>query len=91
MVSQDDVIEGGQAGAVSFEDALDELESLVKNLEGGKLTLEAALSSYQRGTELIRYCQHTLDHAEQKIQVLEAGMLQDFTPATDLPDPSAAT
>ncbi len=64
----------------SFESAVSELESLVQSLEGGKLSLEEALAGYQRGTELIRYCQQTLGAAEQKIQVLEAGLLQDFTP-----------
>lgn len=65
----------------SFEAALTELEGLVQGLESGKLSLEGALTGYQRGTELIRYCQQTLDHAEQKIQVLEAGSLQDFKSA----------
>ena len=70
------------AGAISapesFEAAISELESLVQSLEGGKRSLESALEGYQRGTALIRYCQQTLGHAEQKIQVLEAGLLQDF-------------
>ena len=74
----------GPAGAISapesFEAAISELESLVQSLEGGKLSLESALDSYQRGTALIRYCQKTLGQAEQKIQVLEAGLLQDFAP-----------
>lgn len=72
----------------SFESAISELESLVQSLEGGKLSLEAALEGYQRGTELIRYCQQTLGQAEQKIQVLEAGLLQDFPPQPSAQDPA---
>jgi exodeoxyribonuclease VII small subunit len=68
------------ASAASFEAAISELESLVQSLEGGQLSLEDALANYQRGAELIRYCQQTLGAAEQKIQVLEDGLLQDFTP-----------
>ena len=62
----------------SFEAALVELESLVEGLEGGNLSLEGALGGYQRGTELIRYCQQRLNVAQQKIQVLESGLLQDL-------------
>ena len=68
----------------SFEAAISELESLVQNLESGQLHLEDALAGYQRGTELIKYCQQTLGAAEQKIQVLEAGLLQDFTPPANI-------
>ena len=73
----------------SFEAALAELESLVQSLEGGKLSLEGALAGYQRGSELIRYCQNTLNNAEQKIQVLEAGLLQDFTLESAATEPAA--
>ena len=75
----------------SFEAAISELESLVQSLEGGKLSLECALDGYQRGTALIRYCQRTLGHAEQKIQVLEAGLLQDFAPQTSAQEPADGT
>lgn len=62
----------------SFEAALSELETIVQGMEGGKLSLEQSLASYQRGMELLKYCHDTLNTAEQKVQVLEAGMLKDF-------------
>jgi exodeoxyribonuclease VII small subunit len=67
----------------SFEAALEELENIVRTMETGQLPLEAQLTSYQRGVELLRRCQEALAHAEQKIQVLEAGALRDFSPGDD--------
>jgi exodeoxyribonuclease VII small subunit len=62
----------------SFEAALAELESIVQNMESGKLSLEESLAAYQRGAVLLRHCQGALAAAEQKIQVLEAGELRDL-------------
>ncbi len=62
----------------SFEAALAELESIVQGMETGKLSLEESLAAYQRGTVLLKHCQDALTAAEQKIQVLEAGQLQDL-------------
>ena len=62
----------------SFEAALAELESIVQGMETGKLSLEESLAAYQRGTVLLKHCQGALTAAEQKIQVLEAGQLQDL-------------
>lgn len=68
----------------SFENALGELEAIVQNMEGGKLSLEESLAAYQRGVELLRLCQSTLNAAEQKIQSLETGELREF-PAEQTP------
>ena len=62
----------------SFEAALAELESLVQGMETGKLSLEESLAAYQRGAVLLKHCQGALAAAEQKIQVLEAGQLQEL-------------
>ncbi|MGB0129228.1 MAG: exodeoxyribonuclease VII small subunit [Rhodocyclaceae bacterium] len=66
----------------SFEAALAELESLVQTMESGKLALEESLTAYQRGAELLKFCQSRLDDADQRIRVLEAGVLKEF-PATE--------
>lgn len=71
----------------SFEAALTELESIVQDMESGKLSLEDSLAAYQRGTELLKYCQGALTAAEQKIQMLEAGELTGF-PAPRAPTES---
>ena len=73
-----------QADAASapagFEQAIEELEAIVRAMEDGKLPLEGALDRYQRGVELIRHCQSALDAAEQKVQILEDGLLREFRP-----------
>lgn len=64
----------------NFEAALAELDQLVEKMENGQLPLEESLSAYQRGTELLKFCDVVLKEAEQKIKVLDGGELKDFTP-----------
>ena len=60
-----------------FEAALSELESIVKRLEDGDLTLESSLALYERGVELSRFCHSRLEEAERRIEVLnEHGALK---------------
>jgi exodeoxyribonuclease VII small subunit len=68
------------ATAPSFERALEELEALVARMEDGKLSLEDSLSAYQRGAELIRFCESRLSDAQARIAILDGGELRDFTP-----------
>jgi exodeoxyribonuclease VII small subunit len=63
----------------SFEQAIEELESIVRAMEDGRLPLDGALDRYQRGVELVRFCQDALNSAEQKVQMLEEGLLKDFS------------
>ncbi len=58
------------ADGTRFEDALDELETLVGTLETGDQSLEDSLAQFERGISLARYCQKSLADAEQKISVL---------------------
>ena len=53
-----------------FEQSLQKLETLVKNLESGQLTLEDSLSSFQEGVGLVKQCQTLLSQAEQKVEML---------------------
>ncbi|MEN3113589.1 exodeoxyribonuclease VII small subunit [Uliginosibacterium paludis] len=69
---------------LSFERAVAELEAIVAAMEQDELPLEEALSRYQRGIELLRQCQGTLNAAEQKIRILENGNLQDLSGETDV-------
>ncbi len=68
------------AESLTFEKALHELEALVARMEDGKLPLEESLAAYQRGAELIRFCEGKLTDAQARIQVLEGGELREFTP-----------
>ena len=64
----------------TFESALEELEAIVARMEDGKLPLEESLAAYQRGAELIRYCESRLSAAQARIAVLEGDTLRDFSP-----------
>jgi exodeoxyribonuclease VII small subunit len=63
----------------SFEAAMAELSELVSQMEAGELPLEASVSAYQRGSELIKYCAGQLDKVEQQVKVLDAGLLKPYS------------
>lgn len=55
---------------LTFEEAMDRLETIVKTLEGDSCSLEEALSHHAEGVALARFCQERLSVAEMKIQNL---------------------
>jgi exodeoxyribonuclease VII small subunit len=57
----------------TFEDALKRLEEIVALMEDEHTPLEEALQRYEEGIKLARFCAHTLDAAEKKIEILSAG------------------
>jgi len=59
----------------SFEQAVAELEDIVRQMEEGELGLEQSLDHYQRGIALVRKCREALDGAEQRIRQLQEGEL----------------
>lgn len=54
----------------TFEQALSELETLVERMEGGELSLEEAIKTYERGVALGNTALKALDEAEQRVQIL---------------------
>lgn len=56
--------------ALSFEEALAELETIVRGLEGGQQRLEDAILSYERGDALRRHCEHKLASAEARVAAI---------------------
>jgi len=54
----------------SYEEAIIELEGVVKKLERGELSLEESLEAFQKGIELTKYCNTKLDEMEKKITIL---------------------
>ncbi|MCQ2386075.1 MAG: exodeoxyribonuclease VII small subunit [Clostridia bacterium] len=54
----------------TFEEALERLETIVRSLEEGKMTLEDSLKGFEEGIGLVRLCTRKLDEAEQKVTVL---------------------
>ena len=62
-----------EVAGLSFEDALAELEAIVKTLEGGQGRLEESVRAYERGAALRRHCETKLAEAEQKVQAIAEG------------------
>lgn len=58
---------------LSYEEALQELEDLVKTLEGGEKDLQTTLLYFERGQQLASYCISLLDEAESKVEQLMKG------------------
>ncbi len=69
--------------AMSFEDALAELEQIVRRLEGGQVKLDEAIRSYERGAQLKRHCENKLNEAQQRVDriVLDSGGAVSAEPA----------
>ncbi len=55
---------------MTFEAAIEELDSLVDELENGEITLDDALKKFERGITLARASQAKLTEAEQRVSIL---------------------
>jgi exodeoxyribonuclease VII small subunit len=58
---------------MNFEDALTELEQIVRRLEGGQVKLDEAIMSYERGAQLKRHCERKLNEAQQRVDRIVIG------------------
>ena len=58
------------APAADFEHSLDQLEQLVARMEGGELSLDDSLASFERGIGLYRHCQQALEKADLRVRLL---------------------
>lgn len=54
----------------NFEQSLAQLETIVKSMETGNLTLEQSLQQFEQGMKLSGLCQEALTQAEQKVELL---------------------
>lgn len=72
---------------ISFETALEQLESIVQQLENGDVALEKAIELYQDGMKLAGLCNRKLEQVEKKIEIIteEDGQLkkQSFSTPAD--------
>ena len=57
--------------AISFEDALRELEAIVASLERGEVSLDDAIVAFERGTALKGHCQKRLEEARMKVEQIK--------------------
>jgi exodeoxyribonuclease VII small subunit len=58
---------------MSFEEALAELEQIVRRLESGQVRLDEAIASYERGALLKRHCEQKLNEAQQRVDRIVLG------------------
>jgi exodeoxyribonuclease VII small subunit len=73
---------------LNFEAAMDRLEAIVEQMEGGKMPLEELIVRYEEGMKLVKVCQERLASAEQRIEIItrnHAGkpVVKPFEPKTD--------
>ena len=70
----------------TFEEALEELEQIVERLEGGQLSLDEAIRSFEQGIALVKLCGRRLQQAEKKIDRLSQQTLEMFPSGETLSD-----
>ena len=75
--------EQSQISDLSFEQALRELEGVVRRLESGDVPLDESIDLYERGEQLRKACQKRLDAAQARIEKIVAG--PDGKPAGTVP------
>ena len=56
---------------MTFEEALQSLEEIVRRLEGGEVSLEDSIETYTRGTQLKRHCESKLASARERVEQIE--------------------
>jgi exodeoxyribonuclease VII small subunit len=84
---------GTESSPVPFEEALSELETIVEELEDGSLSLENALSRFERGIQLSKQLQKQLTAAEARVRKLvgrEGGepILEEMSGASGAGEPT---
>ena len=65
--------------SLSFEDALKELEEIVRSLESGNISLDASITSYERGAHLKAHCELKLREAKARVEKIS--IAPDGTPS----------
>lgn len=73
MAKADAIVIPDDIKAMTFEQALAALESIVQKLEAGQVSLEDSIEIYTRGTQLRQYCEAKLQDAEARIRKITTG------------------
>ncbi|MBS3820596.1 MAG: exodeoxyribonuclease VII small subunit [Planctomycetes bacterium] len=79
----------GDEVPMTFEQAIEKLETIVDEIEDGRVSLEESIDRYAEGTKLVKRCRAILDQAEKKIQMLAKGEGDELTPDGELADDEA--
>ncbi len=70
MSREDRTRQDGTQGDRSFEECLQSLEKVVERIEGGELSLEDSLATFEEGVRLVQSCNRKLSDVERRIEVL---------------------
>lgn len=77
------------APSLSFEKALERLETIVAEMEGGQLSLDKMIARFEEGNRLVADCTRTLNEVEKKVELLvrrgEAVVAEPFEPESETP------
>src|SRR5690349_23863381 len=78
---------------LNFEGAMDRLETIVEQMESGKLPLEDLIVRYEEGMNLVKICQERLTSAEQKIEIITRNsggkpIVKDFEAKEEVTEPA---
>ena len=65
--------EAADISTLTFEQALAELEKIVRDLEGGQIDLEKSIELYDRGAQLKAHCEARLEAARLKVEKIVVG------------------
>lgn len=73
---------------IKLEEALKRLEQIVDAMESGETGIDEMIADYEEGMRLVAHCRKTLDQAEQRIRVIQAGAAGEieaipFEPSAD--------
>jgi len=74
QASGDPSAAGSKDQSPGFEDAMDEVESIIEAIESGSLGLDESIDAYERGVKLLGRCRQTLSAAEQRVEDLTAAV-----------------
>lgn len=55
----------------TFEDAVNEIQRIISNIENGELTLKQSIEAFDRGRQLLEFCQNELKQAQTTIEIYE--------------------
>lgn len=76
---QDQTQEQNTEQGISLEEAFAQLEEVIAHLETEEITLEQSFQEYNKGMQLLQYCNATIDQVEKKVlQINEDGGLDEF-------------
>ena len=69
----------GASAPIPFEQALEQLETIVQQMEDGTLSLDQSLAAYRRGAELVKVCETALEHVKEQVRVLDGTLLRPLS------------